>query len=239
MARLSVVIPVLNEASHLPMLLADLACLDPLTAGLEAEVLVVDGGSRDGSATVAQLGGAAVAHSPPGRGLQLQHGAARARGGWLWFLHADCRLPPGWCAAVAAVVAGAGRQADTCAWCFDLAIEGQGSGLRCVEIGVRLRTRLLQRPYGDQGLLLSRALYERVGGFAGWPLMEDLEFVERLCRQARILPIGLPLRCSGRRWRQHGVLRTTWLNHRLRWRWRRGDPPELLARIYHGRCPRP
>ncbi|QEY31318.1 glycosyltransferase [Synechococcus sp. RSCCF101] len=230
MARLSVIIPALDEAPRLPLLLADLAAA-PLP-GTDSEVIVVDGGSRDATPSIARLAGATVLASAPGRGLQLDLGARRSRGDWLWFLHADCRLPPGWAPAVAACLHGDAAQHR--AWCFDLAVEGAGWSLRLLELAVGLRTRLLHRPYGDQGLLLPRAFYEEVGGFRPWPLMEDLDLVQRLGRSGRIASLGLPLLCDGRRWRRHGVWRAAWLNHRLRRRWRRGLPPDQLAGLYYG-----
>lgn len=224
-APLSVVIPVRDEARALPPLLADLATAPELVA----EVLVVDGGSRDASAAAAALAGARVLASPPGRGGQLRCGVAASRAAWLLLLHGDVRLPPDWAASVAAAI---GR-GESRAWAFHLAIAGRDPALRLVELGVTLRSRWRALPYGDQGLLLSRALYERAGGIAPLPLMEDLEFVERL---RRLAPIGLlpgGLQVSDRRWRRLGVWQTALANARLRRAWRRGEPAERLASRYN------
>lgn len=222
---LSVVIPVLNEAGRLPALLADLAAAAP--DGLQ-EIWVVDGGSDDGSAGLARLGGARVLHCEPGRGAQILHGIRRSEGAWLLLLHADVRLPQGWWPLLQRAMA----SGQTTAWAFPLAIEGAGLGLSLVALLTNLRCRLRQLPYGDQGLLLSRALHDRLGGLRPLPLMEDLDFVLRLRQQARIRLLATPLRVDGRRWRRLGVLATAWSNGRLRRAWRRGADAAELARIY-------
>jgi len=229
-APLAVVIPALEEAQRLPLLLADLATAP---AGLIRERLVVDGGSRDGSAALARLGGADVLASPAGRGRQLQRGIAASTAPWLLLLHADARLPPGWANAVQRAINGSAA-AGSCAWCFDLAVGGMGMDLPLLELAVAWRTRWRQLPYGDQGLLLPRQLLEACGGVAPLPLMEDLDLVLRLRRQAAIRSLGLPLQVDGRRWRRHGVLGTAWRNAGLRRAWRRGCSAEELARRYYG-----
>jgi rSAM/selenodomain-associated transferase 2 len=223
-APLSVIIPVRDEARGLPPLLADLAAAPELVA----EVLVVDGGSGDGSASVARLAGARVLSAAPGRGGQLVQGIAASRCPWLLLLHGDGRLPGDWAASVASAI----RQGEGQAWAFRLAIDGAAPALRLVELAVSLRSRWRSLPYGDQGLLLSRRLYERAGGMASLPLMEDLEFVLRLRRLAPIRLLPGAVRVSDRRWRRLGVWQTTLANARLRRAWRRGESPERLAERY-------
>ncbi len=223
-APLSVVIPVRNEARGLPALLADLATAPQLVA----EVLVVDGGSQDASRVVARLAGARLLSTAPGRGVQLGHGIAASGAPWLLLLHGDVRLPQGWAQAVARAIAlGDGR-----AWAFHLAIEARDPALRLVEFGVTLRSRWRSLPYGDQGLLLSRALYDRAGGLAPLPLMEDLDFVQRLRRLAPIDLLPGAVRVSDRRWRRLGVWQTALANARLRRDWRRGVSAQRLAQRY-------
>lgn len=254
--QLAVVIPARNEAGRLPLLLADLARCGPL----RLELLVVDGGSGDGTAAAAQLAGAQVLRIDPGRGAQLAAGVAATTAPWLLLLHADARLPPDWPGVIAKVIAADGIATEAiateaiatrgehparssrlpawrsrpAAWYFDLAIEGAGPALRLLEAAVALRSRWRQLPYGDQGLLLSRSLLEAAGGVRPLPLMEDLELVQRLRRQARLLPLKRRLRLSGRRWRQLGVLGTALANARLRRDWRRGVSEEELAAAYYG-----
>nr|WP_170955711.1 TIGR04283 family arsenosugar biosynthesis glycosyltransferase [Synechococcus sp. UW140] len=226
---LSVVIPCLNEAERLPLLLADLQCWRG-----SLQIMVVDGGSRDHSSWIARMAGAECVHAPrPGRGAQLQCGAAQALAPWLLFLHADSRLNPAWAERVMAVMED--PKAIDAAWYFDLRIEPGRPALRMLEALVALRSRWLQRPYGDQGLLLHRRLYQRCGGYAPLPLMEDLDLVERLAPRARLRPLGQPLVSDGRRWSGSSVLQRSWGNARLRQRWYNGESAEQLAATYYDR----
>ena len=232
-AALSVVIPVRDEAATLAPLLAQLQAAPQLVR----EVLVVDGGSRDGTRSIARLAGARLLRSPAGRGRQLQRGVAAATGPWLLLLHADVRLPPRWPEAVGRAMAPGSRGPGSWpprAWYFRLAIEDAGPALRLVGLASNLRSRWRQRPYGDQGLLLPAPWLAACGGIRPLPLMEDLELVERLGGRGRLCDLGLPLRVSGRRWRQRGVWRTTLLNARLRRAWRQGASAEQLAALYYG-----
>ena len=224
-SSVAVVVPSFNEATRLPLLLADLAA-GP--ADLIAELVVVDGGSRDGTPQLARQGGARVLHTQASRGWQLQCGVACTTAPWLLLLHADARLQPGWSEALQRAMA-----APEAAWAFDLAVEGPAPALRLLELAVRLRSQLRQLPYGDQGLLLPRTLLARAGGIPGLPLMEDLVLIQRLQRVAPIHRLGCPLRVNGRRWRRHGVLGTAWCNARLRQAWRRGMSPQQLAERYY------
>lgn len=223
---LSVVIPARDEAPRLPSLLADLGARDALLR----EVVVVDGGSGDGTAGVARLAGARLLQGPACRGAQLAAGVAASEGAWLLLLHADGRLPPHWRALVAA----ARRSGLGEAWAFRLAIEESGPALRLVEALVAVRSRWRSLPYGDQGLLVSRRALEAAGGIAPLPLMEDLDLVLRLRRAGRIRLLAAAVRVSGRRWRRLGVVGTALANARLRRAWRRGEAPQRLAERYYG-----
>jgi len=226
---LSVIVPCLNEAQRLPLLLADLQRWDG-----PRECIVVDGGSHDRSSEIARLSGARWLQAPQrGRGCQLAHGAAQAQGTWLLFLHSDSRLPTNWAQALASLVHA--PAAKHSAWYFDLRLTPSRPSLRLLEAAVALRSRWLQRPYGDQGLLLHCDLYHRCGGYAPLPLMEDLDLVERLAAIARLRPIGQALLSDGRRWSRTGVLERSWRNARLRQRWRQGVSAEQLAADYYGR----
>ena len=226
---LSVVIAARDESQGLPALLADLA----MAPELVREVLVVDGGSRDGTPRLAALAGAPVLHDGSGRGGQLATGVARSTGAWLLLLHGDVRLPPGWAQTLAVAIAAG----ETSAWAFRLRIAGDDPALRLVELAVELRSRWRQLPYGDQGLLLARRLHDAAGGIAPLPLMEDLEFVQRLRRRGRIGTLALALRVSGRRWQRLGVWQTVLANASLRRAWRRGTPATQLAERYYGPSP--
>ena len=229
--HLSVLIPVRQEAARLPLLLADLAA----AASLVLEVVVVDGGSDDGTRDLARLAGARVLVSGPGRGPQLRHGAARCSGDWLLVLHADVRLKPGWAQAVTRAMADPRRQA----WCFPLRVvadlqagSAPGPVFRLLGWLVGIRSRWGQCPYGDQGLLLPMPLYRHVGGFRPLPLMEDLDLVQRLARCCRLRMMPPELLVDGRRWLGLGLLRTAWINAGLRRAWQQGVPAAVLARYY-------
>jgi hypothetical protein len=143
------------------------------------------------------------------------------------------RLPPGWAQTLAVAIAAG----ETSAWAFRLRIAGDDPALRLVELAVELRSRWRQLPYGDQGLLLARRLHDAAGGIAPLPLMEDLEFVQRLRRRGRIGTLALALRVSGRRWQRLGVWQTVLANASLRRAWRRGTPATQLAERYYGPSP--
>ncbi len=228
LAPLEVVIAVRNEARGLPPLLADLA---RAPRGLVRDVLVIDGGSSDGSQRLARLAGARVHAAEAGRGRQLAAGVAASGAPWLLLLHGDARLPSDWSELVARAMAGGAATA----WAFRLAIAGGDPRLHLVAWAANGRSRWRQLPYGDQGLLLARSLHDAAGGVAPLPLMEDLEFVLRLRRHGAIRLLAGALRVQDRRWRALGVWRTTWINARLRRRWRRGEDPVLLAAEYYRR----
>ena len=227
MAGLSVVIPTLEEASRLPLLLADLRRWPG-----ELEVIVSDGGSRDQTREVALLAGATVLDSPKaGRGPQLRWGIDHSTHAWVLVLHADSRLPGTWHQKVGTVLNT--PEAHLSAWHFDFNVDAERRPmLWLLERMVNLRSRWLQRPYGDQGLLIQRHLYERVGGYRPLALMEDLDLVERLSKVASLRSLNCALLTSGERWQKRSVLVQTWRNARLRWLWRQGRSTEQLLRIY-------
>jgi rSAM/selenodomain-associated transferase 2 len=197
--ELSVVIPTLDAAGELPATLAALA-----DARRIREIIVADGGSADDTVGVAQAAGARTLIAPRGRGTQLAAGAAAACGDWLLFLHADCRLAPGWEPVVDAFVAAPGAPGR--AGYFAFALDDKSRAARRLERIVAWRCRALALPYGDQGLLIARVLYDTVGGFAALPLMEDVEFVRRLGRR-RLGPLAAPAYASARRYREGGYIR--------------------------------
>ena len=227
MPNLSVVVPCLNEAKRLPLLLADLQRWPSFL-----DLWIIDGGSSDCTELVANLAGAQLLSiEKPNRGAQLSQGANHARGDWLMFLHADSRLPRQWPAAVEAVINQSSAKLN--AWFFDFKINEKGAGLRLLEQAVDLRSKWQQRPYGDQGLLINKSLYKQMGGYAPLPLMEDLDFIERLSCQVKLKSLGLHLYTDGRRWQKFGLLSQTWRNAQLRRQWRRGESTNLLSKKYY------
>lgn len=203
---IDVVIPTLNEAQTLPGLLDDLRDLGRLRA---LAVVVVDGGSSDGTGEVAAAGGARLLHTARGRALQLNLGAWAGAAEWLLFLHADSRLGP---EARAAVVEATGPETAVQAAVFRFAIDLPRHWRAFLEAGQAIREAVSGLAYGDQGLLIRRRLFEEVGGYPDLPLMEDVALMRALRRHARITRLAAPLLTSGRRYRQGGIVRT-WLRH--------------------------
>ncbi len=177
-ACLSVVIPTLDAAESLVMALGSLDFGH--RAGLIKEVVVADGGSQDATVSIAAKAAARVVESPPGRGAQLATGAAAARGAWLLFLHADTTLFVDWPSAVGEFIAEPANAER--AGAFRLVLDDPDPRARRVERLANWRARALGLPYGDQGLLIARAFYERLGGYRPLPLMEDVELVRRIGR---------------------------------------------------------
>ncbi|GAB4282272.1 MAG: TIGR04283 family arsenosugar biosynthesis glycosyltransferase [Roseovarius sp.] len=218
----SVVIPTLNAAPGLGRCLAALA--EGRAAGLVAEIIVSDGGSVDGTRAIARAAGAVVVLGAPSRGGQLARGAAAARGAWLLFLHADTVLGAGWAGVVRAHL-GDGRPAH-----FRLRFDHSGAAARLVAGWANLRARLFRLPYGDQGLLITRAEYRAAGGHPDIPLMEDVALARRLGRRL----VGLPVvaTTSAARYLAEGWLRRGARNLWLLLRYLAGADPARLARRY-------
>jgi rSAM/selenodomain-associated transferase 2 len=221
--QLSIVVPVLDEAPRIEGFLVALQSWRGL-----AEIIVVDGGSGDGSAAIAEPLCDAVLVADAGRARQMNAGAERARGDYLMFLHSDTTLtvsPP----------AMAGYLARGPAWGFFTArLSGDALAFRIIERMMNLRSRLTRVATGDQCLFLSRALWDSVGGFADIPLMEDVELSKRLRRKADPLLPAEPVTTSSRRWEERGIGRTMVLMWWLRLRFWLGAEPRRLAQLYRG-----
>lgn len=198
----------------------------------DAEVIVVDGGSSDGTCAVAMRAGARIVAAPRSRGLQLDAGARSAAGEWLLFLHADTWLETGWATAIDAL------PPRDCGGAFRFAIDSPLRRYRAVEAGVRLRCRWLQLPYGDQALFVRRSLYHRLGGFAPIPLMEDVEFARRLARCGKLALLEKRAFTHPRRWERDGLVATTLRNWCVLGLYAVGCPADRLARIYGPRAHR-
>jgi rSAM/selenodomain-associated transferase 2 len=222
--RISVVVPTLDEAENLPAALAALG-----EFALVREIIVADGGSRDDTVALARAASARIIDAPRGRGSQLAAGARSATGDWLLFLHADCRLEAGWPDAVRSFLAA--PQAAGCAGYFTLALDDAARAARRLERIVAWRCRLLALPYGDQGLLISRALYDAVGGYAAIPLMEDVDLARRLGR-AGLKPIGATITASAARYRRDGYCRRSLRNLFCLSLYFAGASPTRIAKLY-------
>jgi len=222
--KLSIVVPVLNEAENLPALLARLV---PLRA-CGTEIIVVDGGSDDGSPSLVARANVMLIRSPAGRARQMNAGAARASGDALLFLHADTALPAFADRIVSAALDGGSRKWGR----FDVHIAGRSPLLRVVAAMMNLRSRLTGIATGDQAMFMTRQAFDVVGGFPDLPLMEDIELSRRLKAVSRPICLRQRVLTSGRRWETRGVWRTIFLMWRLRFAWWRGVPAERLAQRY-------
>jgi rSAM/selenodomain-associated transferase 2 len=224
MARLSIIMPVLDEGDGIAGTLDALAEL----RALGVEVIVVDGGSHDATVQRARLRADHVLLAPRGRAVQMNAGAAKASGDVLLFLHADTRLPP---EAERLVLDGLAR--STRQWGrFDVTIEGRHPMLPLIAFTMNLRSRMTGIATGDQAIFAKRDAFQAAGGFAEIPLMEDVALSKRLKRTGRPLCLRERAITSGRRWETHGVFLTIFLMWRLRLAYFFGADPAALARRY-------
>lgn len=221
MTSLAIVIPVLDEAAGI---VEHLRALDALAArGVQR--IVVDGGSGDGTAELARAHAEQVISAPRGRSAQMNAGARIASADALLFLHADTRLP----ADANRLIEAALR--DNVWGRFDVRIDADGIWPTVVAWFMNLRSRLTGIATGDQAIFVRRETFERLGGFAPIPLMEDIELSKRLKRLGRPACLRARVTTSGRRWARHGALRTILMMWRLRLAYFLGaDPAQLAAR---------
>jgi hypothetical protein len=226
-APVSVVIPTLEAADRIGPCLGALG--EALMHGVIHEVIIADGGSTDGISGIGEAVGARVVTAPPGRGTQLAAGARAARGRWLLFLHADTVLSPGWGAAVLDHI----QRRPGHAGYFTLQFDTPGPAPRVVAGWANLRAALFALPYGDQGLLVSRLLYDRVGGYPDIPLMEDVALVRRIGRR-RLARLRAGAVTSAARYGADGWLRRGWRNLTTLALYFLGADPQRLARRYAG-----
>lgn len=220
--RITIIVPVLNEAADIAAALAD---LQPLrTRG--NEIIVVDGGSRDATVLLARPLADRVIGAPPGRAAQMNVGAAAAGSDAFLFLHADTRLPAGADALVAGALARRhwGR--------FDVLIDSKHPLLSVAAFMMNLRSRITGIATGDQAMFVTRAAFEQAGGFPAIPLMEDVALSARLKRAGAPACLRARVTTSARRWEKAGVLHTIVLMWRLRLLYWLGADPARLARLY-------
>jgi rSAM/selenodomain-associated transferase 2 len=200
--KISVIIPTLNEEACLENLLSSLAAYD------FGEIIVADGGSTDRTRHIARAYTPKVIDSPVGRGIQLNRGAEEAGGDVLLFLHADSRIKNDIipeirrALTIPGVVGGA----------FRLKIDSTKPGLRLISAAANLRARLLGLAFGDQGIFVKREVFDKLGGFSNIPLMEDVDFINRLRRAGKFVILNEDLPTSPRRWQQEGIIACTLRN---------------------------
>jgi rSAM/selenodomain-associated transferase 2 len=218
----SVIIPTLNEETHLPLTLRQLA------DRTDVELIVVDGGSTDGTLEVAGRFTPYVFVSRPGRAQQMNLGARHATGDILLFLHADTYLLPGALDDMQRRLIAEGGIGGA----FDLEIDSQRRMCRFISRVATWRSRLLRLPYGDQGIFVWRQVFEALGGYPDIPIMEDIALGRRLRRAGRLVFLSHGLFTSPRRWHANGVLKTTFANWLVTVLFFLGAPPRRLRRLY-------
>lgn len=230
---ISVVIPTLDAERGLPATLA--ALVGAAVEGLVREVIVADGGSRDATQQIAEEMGATVIPAPTGRGSQLAAGARHARMPWLLFLHADTALEYGWEREASDFMRRVDHSPGSLrAACFRFSLDDVGLAPRVLEGVVQLRSTLLSLPYGDQGLLIPRRLYDEVGGFRELPIMEDIDIVGRIGRR-RLATLRSRALTSAFRYRSDGYFGRIARNQTCLALYYLGVSAERIARLYAGR----
>jgi rSAM/selenodomain-associated transferase 2 len=227
---ISVVIPTLNAESHLGRTLT--ALVPAAVDGLVREVIIADGGSGDATEAIAEAAGARFLRAERGRGQQLRAGGCEAKSRWLLFLHADTVLQPPWEEdAVRFMRAVDQGDAGDAAAVFRFALDDSGILARMMEAAVDLRCRVLRMPYGDQGLLISRRLYDEIGGFQPLALMEDVDLIGRLGRR-RLVRLGARALTSASRYRREGYARRALRNLTCVALYHLRVPTRFLVKLY-------
>jgi rSAM/selenodomain-associated transferase 2 len=228
--KLSIIIPVLNEAENLATM------LEALQTPKNIEIIMVDGGSTDHTIDIAkrfeQQVDLHIVKTSAGRAQQMNAGAAIATGDIFLFLHGDCQLPPQFATLIQAAL----TTPNVIAGAFELRINAPDRGLRWIETAVNWRSRYLQMPYGDQAIFLRATTFQQLGGFPVQPIMEDFEFVQRLRKLGKIAIVPAPVLVSARRWQKLGIFKTTLINQAIVLAYRLGVPPSRLRQWYSGKC---
>ena len=219
---ISIVIPTLNEAENLAATLAS------TESSVDLEIIVVDGGSSDETLELAKSFGVRLLTTAAGRARQVNAGGLAARGDVLFVLHGDTLLPQGFERYIIDIMGKSGVVAGA----FTLGIDGSEFGFRIIEMLANFRSRVLQMPYGDQGIFLRREVFRALGGFPDMVLMEDFVLMQRLRKMGRVVIGPVAVKTSARRWRKLGILKTTLINQAVLLAYFLGSNPERLARWY-------
>ncbi|WP_269622583.1 TIGR04283 family arsenosugar biosynthesis glycosyltransferase [Prochlorococcus marinus] len=229
MKKISIIIPTLNEAINLPLLIADLN-LYPY----EFELIIIDCGSSDLTKLIAQIGGAKIIKTKKAnRGYQLYKGALNAEGEWFLFLHSDSRMNKKWPEKIQTLITN--KSTKEYCWFFDFKINKKGIIWSLMEILIAIRSHVFHRPYGDQGLLINKELYFQVGGHKKIHIMEDLDLIIRLSKKTKIKGIGIELTTSSRKYISSNIISNSIKNAFLRYRWRQGESIKELAEEYYSK----
>ena len=227
---ISVIIPARNAERTLPSTL--LALVSPAVEGIVRQVIIVDGGSSDATTDVADAAGADVVTSSPVRAAQLARGVAQARAPWLLFLNADTVLEDGWeTSAIDFMRRVDNGEHEPAAAAFAFRLNDKGIAPRLIESFVRFRCKILKVPCGDQGLLISRQLFDAVGGYKDLPIMEDIDLAKRLGRR-RLAMLDANAIASAARYKRDGYFLGSVRNQVCRALYGIGLPLSMIARLY-------
>ena len=225
MSKISIIIPTINEADNLPLLLSDLSITKK-----EGEILIVDSGSEDRTIDLAYIYGAKVYKSKErNRGLQLDIGARNSKEEWLLFLHADTRLTNDWFTKINPIFKGDKNSI----FYFKFKINDKKLIYRLLEILVNFRSKYFKQPYGDQGLIIHREIYLKNNGFRKIPLMEDLDFLRRLNNKKDLKQLNSPIFISSRKWERTNIFLQAIKNWNFRRRWLKGESTKSIYSDYY------
>jgi len=225
LTKISIVIPTINEANNLPLLLSDLSIIQKV-----GEIIIVDCGSKDKTIDIANIYGAKVYKSKErNRGLQLDLGAKNSKGEWLIFLHADTRLTNDWLIKIKSVF----KEDKNIIYNFKFKINNKKKIYRVLEILVNFRSRYLKQPYGDQGLIIHKSIYLKNNGFRKIPLMEDVDFFRRLKNKEDLKQLNLPIFTSSRKWERTNIFLQALKNWNFRRRWLKGESTKSIYSEYY------
>ena len=225
MSKISIIIPTINEANNLPLLLSDLSIVKK-----EGEILIVDCGSEDKTLDIANIYGAKVYKcNERNRGLQLDIGAKYSKGEWLIFLHADTRLTHDWFGKIKSIFKGD----KNIIYYFTFKINHKKIIYRILEIFVNFRSQYLKKPYGDQGLIMHKSTYLKNNGFRKIAIMEDLDFLRRLKNKKDLKQLNLPIFISPRKWERTNIFLQAFKNWNFRRRWLQGESTKSIYSDYY------
>lgn len=224
--KFSIILPVWNEASLINRAIDNIFGLSP--AG-DFEIIVVDGSDSGETIRAIQRKDIKAILSQKGRSIQMNAGASHARGGILFFLHADTTLPRNAFTAISSLM----EKGDSVAGAFDLSVESDGLAFRIIERAASLRSRVTRVPYGDQAIFIRKDYFHAIGGFREMPLMEDVDLMRRIKKRGdRIHIIPEQVKTSPRRWEEEGILYCTLRNWTIITLYLLGVSPERLVKFY-------
>lgn len=222
MQSISVIVPTLNEEEGIAEFLEHVRELAP-----DLEIIVVDGGSTDGTVEAAEPR-ARVVRTGRGRGKQMNAGASDSFGDVLWFLHADCRPHPDSIGAIREALA----DPDVVGGGFEFGLDHPGMFFRITTTVSNRKNRAFKLLFGDMGIFVRSEVFDEMGGYGDIPLMEDVDLCERLKERGKIVIVPVRLESSARRWFDEGILFNLARNWVLQLAWKCGASPHTLAKWY-------